>query len=281
MRYVRAAGAVLLLAVWSGAAAGQILSQPSPPPTVVANAEQWYQFREPIVHGGNVYYPAGPTVYFNGNTMVRVGTYRGVPLYADTTVEPFSVVLVPLEGRLLQRYERRRTGDLAGTTGSSAPAFPVDRAPAPTGEPSGVSLLSSVPQIPGPPTFQAPIARAIPQVPDETAALSPLLRTFPQAPPPALPPASAPPIPVQPPVIVMPETVGTAGARPTVQEIWIEYEGRRYESAGRAVPLDNTRHFLAGEYRGFPVYRDRQDPSGRLILLPTRSDLLAPYRRVD
>ena len=76
---------------------------------MTAANESWYQLREPVQFAGDLYYPAGATVFFNGNHMVRTGHYNGVPLYADTTVEPYSVVLVPVSRGLLQPYERRRT----------------------------------------------------------------------------------------------------------------------------------------------------------------------------
>ena len=64
-------------------------------------------------------------MFFNGNTMVRTGHYNGVPLYADATLEPYSIVYVPIGRGLMQPYERPRRGDLAGTTGSRPPSFPV------------------------------------------------------------------------------------------------------------------------------------------------------------
>src|SRR5688572_33397323 len=63
--------------------------------------------------------------------MVRVGHYNGVPLYADTTLEPHSIVFVPVGRGQMQPYERLRAGDLAGTSGSRLPSFPgrSDRLP--------------------------------------------------------------------------------------------------------------------------------------------------------
>src|SRR5918999_1602212 len=91
----------------------QLVSRPTDPPIVTAENDAWYRQREPVLFAGDFYYPAGATVFFNGNTMVRTGHYNGVPLYADTTVEPYSVVLVPIAGGLMQPYERIRGGDLA------------------------------------------------------------------------------------------------------------------------------------------------------------------------
>ena len=69
----------------------QVHSRPTEPPIVTAENEQWYKLGEPLQVGGDLYYPAGPQVFFNGNTMVRTAHYNGVPLYADTTIEPYSV----------------------------------------------------------------------------------------------------------------------------------------------------------------------------------------------
>src|SRR5690242_12679083 len=125
MRRCRMRICLVLLLAFAAPAAAQISSRPTDPPLVTAAAESWYQLREPLQLAGELYYPAGAAQFFNGNTMVRTGHYNGIPIYADTTVEPFSIVLVPISRGLLQPYERRRSGDLAGTTGSRAPSFPV------------------------------------------------------------------------------------------------------------------------------------------------------------
>jgi hypothetical protein len=102
----------------------QVHSRPTRPPVVSAENDIWYRLGEPVVVSGEFYYPAGPTVFFDGDVMVRVGHHYGIPLYADTTLEPHSVVLVPVGRGLMQPYERPRSGDLEGTTGSRLPSFP-------------------------------------------------------------------------------------------------------------------------------------------------------------
>jgi hypothetical protein len=278
--------ALLPLAVASAGLFAQAVSRPNDPPTVTADGAQWFQLREPLVFAGNTYYPAGARIYFNGNTMTPVGLYAGVPLYVDTTVEPFSVILVPLAGRQMQPYERRRSGDLAGTVGSSAPSFPIDAAPSTAGR-NPFSTLSNIPQIQGPPVLEAPLARNIPQVPNPET--SPLVRDIPQAAPPTAPPASAPAsAPAAPPVMTSPASApalpvrGTSGAGPVVARIWITFEGGRWEPAGRAVPLDNARFTLVGQHAGFPVFRDREDASRRLLYVSSRvGGLVTPYRPVE
>jgi hypothetical protein len=125
----------------------QVNSRPTDPPIVSAENDSWYRLGEPVLVSGEFYYPAGPTTFFNGNVMVRVGHYNGVPLYADTTLEPHSIVFVPVGRNLMQPYERPRTGDLAGTTGSRVPSFPG----------RGEFLPREVPTLEAPPIVPQPI----------------------------------------------------------------------------------------------------------------------------
>src|SRR5919106_1415485 len=126
---------VALALVAAAPAAAQVQSRPTDPPLVTASSESCYQPRDPLKFGGELYYPAGATVFFNGNTMVRFGHYNGVPLYADTTLEPYSVIFVPIGRGLMQPYERVRGGELAGTVGSRTPSFPVRSVPEPRQRP--------------------------------------------------------------------------------------------------------------------------------------------------
>src|SRR5438445_12442804 len=103
------------------------LIQPTPPPQVTAASASWQINGAPIFFAGQFYYPAGPTVYFDGNVMVRSGVYESVPLYSDTTLEPFSIVFVPVGGKVMRPYERKRDGQLAGSVGSRTPSFPIQR----------------------------------------------------------------------------------------------------------------------------------------------------------
>lgn len=233
---------LLLVLLGGGDAAAQIQSRPTDPPLVTAVNESWYRLSEPIQFAGDLYYPAGPLVFFNGNTMVRTGHYNGVPLYADTTVEPFSVVLVPVGRGLLQPYERRRRGDLAGTTGSRSPSFPVQPVPDSASLPMAAVSPTSPPLPPG------AIGVYTPEIP-----------------------TTAPARPAQ-------EAVGTTGIaprRPVViarrpesnDGIWIRFRGERWVHAGPAVPLGTADFTRVGEYAGVPVYTRRG--SRDVIYLPT------------
>jgi hypothetical protein len=118
------AAGVLTTLLLSAPLLAQVNSRPADPPIVTAENDSWYRRGEPVIFAGELYYPAGPVVFFNGGVMFRSGEYNGVPLYADTTIEPYSVVLVPVGRNLMRPYERIRSGDLAGTTGSRTPSFP-------------------------------------------------------------------------------------------------------------------------------------------------------------
>lgn len=244
--------AVVLFFLITVDAAAQVQSRPTDPPLVTAVNESWYRLGEPIQFAGELYYPAGAMVFFNGNTMVRTGHYNGVPLYADTTVEPFSIVLVPVTRGLLQPYERLRRGDLAGTTGSRPPSFPVHPVPETTRPPMAAVSPTAPPLPPGAIGVYTPEIR--PSVP---------------APPPG-------------------DVVGTTGIvprRPVIiarrpesnDGIWIQFKGARWIHAGPAVPLMEGEFVRVGDHAGFPVYARRG--AGDVIYLPTRDgSRAAPYR---
>ena len=265
--------AVLLL-LTAAPAAAQIQSRPTDPPIVTAVNESWYQLREPIQFAGDLYYPAGPTVFFSGNIMVRTGHYNGVPLYADTTLEPYSVVLVPVTRGVMQPYERLRRGDLAGTTASRPPSFPVRasgerpllQAPsAPTGAPRstgaiGVGSDEAVVGTTGSWVYNAAtIARRAPS--SDNASERPVGTVGRMS-------GSTANIGRGTPVVTVRRPRGNDG-------IWVPFAGEKWVSAGTAVPMESEFRTI-GQYAGFPVYA-REDREGT-IYLPTRAGLLAPYR---
>src|SRR3954471_2298239 len=114
------------LTIASFAAQAQVVWQPTTTPLVTAETAAWFQAGAPIEWNGDLYYQAGAVQAFNAYQMVRSRAYRGIPLYTDTMLEPYSIVLVPLAGGRMQPYERRRTGILAGTSGSRTPSLPTD-----------------------------------------------------------------------------------------------------------------------------------------------------------
>ena len=73
------------------------------------------------------------------------------------------------------------------------------------------------------------------------------------------------------------QEVVTALRPETNDGMWISYAGARWISAGPAVRFDESRFMRIGQYDGFPVFRPR-DAGDDVIYLPTRRDLVAPYR---
>lgn len=241
-------GAIALLA--TATASAQVNYQPTRAPMVTAEAEAWYLAGEPVMYAGILFYPAGPQVHFNPNEMVRSGFFHAIPLYTRTTIEPYSIVFVPLRGGLMQPYERRRSGDVAGTVGSSMPSFPVVRSSEPSGE--------SMPQAAAPPAFfetsaadrsAAPAAGVIVPPAEPAPAIGSTGRIYP-APRTAAPPARAP-----------------QGAN----ALFIDFGGRRWFSEGPATPLTRTQAVRIGEHHGFAVYAaPGGDPAE--IFLPVSKD---------
>lgn len=130
----------------------------APPPVTAATAD-WQLNSEPIIVSSTLFQPTRAARMFDGQVMVQVGVYQGVPVYADVTLEPNSVVYVPVARNQLRVYERRRDHDLAATTGSRTPSFPVqsaasarveERAVGTTGGvvPAGVGTGNVVPHAP-------------------------------------------------------------------------------------------------------------------------------------
>src|SRR2546427_5375824 len=98
----------------------------TPSPEVTAATADWQIRGEPIMVEGVLYYPTRETRFFDGQVMAQVGIYQRVPVYADATLEPYSVLYVPVGRETMRMYERKRDRELAGTTGSRTPSFPVE-----------------------------------------------------------------------------------------------------------------------------------------------------------
>ena len=113
-------------------------------PEVTASAAEWQINSQPILVNGSVYLPTRSVRPFDSQVMVRVAVYQGVPLYADVTIEPNSIIYTPIGGDRMRTYERRRDRELAGTTGSRTPSFPVEIAAATPAEGRIVGTVGSV-----------------------------------------------------------------------------------------------------------------------------------------
>jgi hypothetical protein len=250
--------ALLLTLLASSGARAQVFQTATPPPQVTAAGESWQLNGEPLFYEGSLYLPTAATVFFDGNVMTRTGVYRGVPLYQDRTVEPYSVVLVPTGRNLMRLYERRREGSLAGTVGSRVPSFPVQRG----GDVSDAALdaevrarLADVIPMPRPSDLRSPPTAAALATASASAAVG-----------------TAGNVTAPPPRPTEPRSTGNDG-------VWIQFEGRRWFAAGRAEPFDPTRFTPAGEYHGFTVYRQRDAPPGTLYVPAVRDGAVTPYTR--
>jgi hypothetical protein len=262
----RAGIVVLVVILMPWLAGAQVSMQPTPRPIVTAENEGWYLAGDPITYAGNFYYPAGADVYFDPNEMVRTGSYLGIPLYARTTEEPYSKVYVPLAGGLMQPYERRRAGELAGTVGSSAPGYPVVNPAEQRREPAWGA--AGIAQAPAPPTF-APYANEPSTAPRANVTV-PLLSALPA-------PPSAP-------------TTGTGRTRSNrapkvllkpnaLNAVFIDYAHHRWFSSGPAVLLDASRFTRIGDYHGFSVYRERRGSESTIYvqLAENVTSYVTPY----
>ena len=248
---MRRAEAFLLLLVSLSAtpAMAQATSRPTEAPAVTADSKSWYVAREPIQVGADFYYPAGATVFFDGNTMVQTGTYEGVPLFSDKTLEPFSVVYVPVARGSMQPYERRRDGDIAGTTASRAPSFPVAVTGDTTTEEEDAAVVAT-------PTGgnSEPVVVGTGGTVAGAGGTKALTRP------------------------VQKKTSVATLIRPRSDDgLWIQYAGAKWVSAGEAVQLTSGRFRQVGRYAGFPVYA-REGTSDHLIYVPTRDGFVAPYK---
>jgi hypothetical protein len=292
--------------LFTSPAIAQIQLRRTPPPLVIADLETWYLEGRPITHAGIVYFSAGPQIHFNGNEMVRSGFFQGVPLYSRTTLEPYSFVFVPLSGGLMQPYERRRAGDLAGTTGSTAPSFPVVLpAQEANRDDFGVTL-----QAPGPPmrrdTGIEPSYLDLAALADPRSAAADLVEAYlrgsatgatiedylraaaasrvEEARMSRLPAeesigTAGTESPAQAPLIIPARTRLESVQRPVgLNGVFITVDGTRYFAGEPAVRLDASQFVRAGEYKGFPVYQRPDDARTIYIPLSGDSGLLAVYR---
>ena len=239
----------------------QVYQFRTPSPEVSAATASWQVNSEPVMFQGLIYYPTREYRIFDGQVMAQVGVYQNVPVYADTTIEPGSIVYVPVGVNRMRAWERRRDRELTGTSGSRLAAFPTGvgtsvasmtgTATAPTSAP----MTTVVPEerlvgTAGTIVPSAVGAMAIPRVPDRARPTRTTLE-------------SIPPI---------PRSRGVTG-------VWLEFNGARWYSAGAAVPFIPDRFTPIGEYHGFPVYRDKNGDSDRIWVSVVQDGPLAPYEK--
>jgi hypothetical protein len=236
-------GCLLFVALLLAREGNAQLIVPEAPPGVTAANAAWQINGEAVFYEGNFYYPTGPTVFFDGAVMVRTGLYRGVPLYQDRTLQPYSIVYVPIGGRLLRPYEMLRTGDLAGTYGSRTPSILSDRFP---------RLDETTLSIPEGERPEPAAAATIAPVPP------PVLLLSPPTPPKA--------------VESIPAPTGNSG-------IWIEFDGTRWFLSGTSVRFTPDRFEPIGNYRGFAVYHDKSGSADTIWVPIVANGPVAPYSK--
>ena len=256
MRSANSIFGALLLAIFSASGVHtQGTSQSTRPPQVSAESERWYLAGDPITYSGHLYYPAGAQIHFNANEMVRSGFYQGIPLYIRTTVEPYSVVLVPVQGGMMQPYERRRDGELAGTAGSTAPSFPTSTPYEPT---EWIPQSAAPPMLVGDMPFRddRPGAVGTTGSPD-------------RAPSAASAGGTAPAVPLW--TRIGPPPKG-------INAIFFDFDGRRWYSEGPAVPFDAAHMTRIGEHHGFAIFADAASSSTRIYIQTVAGgSMVAPY----
>ena len=255
----RQAALAVALVLSPVAAYAQATWQPSAPPLVTAENEPWFRAGQPIIWAGDYYYPTGTPRFFSPNEMVRSGSVRGIPLYTDATLDPYSIVYVPIAGGMMQPYQRRRDGALAGTTGSTTPAFPpaaaTEMARAP--EAAGVAEIEGLRQAPAPPAY----ARPYDVVPPAAAIPAPGVAVPTTGTTTPAPAAEGP--------------VETAEQPKGINGVWVTYNDQRWFAGGEAMALAEATFTQIGTYHGFPVYRRDGDTSR--IYIPAADGLVAPF----
>ena len=257
-----------LLALAASPVAAQMISRPTDAPTVSAVGQSWYQLREPILYAGEAYYPARRHGLLQRQPDGPHGSLQRGAGVRGRDARPVSVVYVPIGGGQLKPYERLRRGDLAGTTGTTLPSFPIALRPdgpvaamaagAPTNLPLSVGAIGAfTPEVTPPVVFVPAVSTAAPACSCEQAAAAAVA-------------AAVPPVPTD-------RVAVLSVRRPDNNDgVWIRFDGATWVSTGVAEPF--TAAFTqVGELAGFPVYR-KQD-GGNVIYVESRGSALAPYRR--
>lgn len=248
--------AALLALLAPTAVNAQVTQVQTPAPKVTAAAATWQLNDEPVLLGDDVYYATGDRVFFDGNVMKEIGRYAGVPLYADATELPNSLVYVPVAGSMLRRYERRRDGELAGTEGSRTPSFPVANssesqpqdeavAAAESGREAGrvEATAGSAAEVPVPTDRIVAVTTAVPRRQNVTISTGVELH-------------------------------GNGG-------VWIQYGNARWDALGDTTVYSPVLFRVIGEYHGFPVYRKTQVVGGDIFIASVKGGALARYRKAE
>jgi hypothetical protein len=74
-------------------------------------------------------------------------------------------------------------------------------------------------------------------------------------------------------------TTGPAAPASSTEGVWIEWQDGRWFNSGPAVDYDANRFEPVGDYRGFPVYRERGGSGTRIFVTTVHDGPLAPFER--
>jgi hypothetical protein len=198
----------------------------------------------PILFSGAYYYPSGPTVFFDGSVMVLSGSYGGVPIYVDATREPFHVVYVPVPGKLMRPYERRRDDEAADMVVASPAPGPVPLFPA-AAVAAGTGASTAM-----------PVAQTV----DDRFNIEPRLAAGGRT-------------------AYTPTSINSIPPPRVTRGIWIEFDGRRWEVSGRG-PASTSTLANVGSYHGFPVFQD-QTHRDRIFVPSVADGPLVEYALCD
>ncbi len=86
----------------------QVYEFRSPPPVIDAAAAAWQVDSQLMLFAGLAYAPTREFRLFDAQVMTQIGVFKGVPIYADPTLEPWSVVYVPVGRDRMRTYSRVR-----------------------------------------------------------------------------------------------------------------------------------------------------------------------------
>ena len=270
MRAATVGIAVLMAVLLPRMSNAQAYTYATQAPEVNAAAAEWQIVSAPIMVDGLVYFPTRAFRLFDANVMTQTGVYGGVPIYSDVTLEPYSMVYVPVSASNMRVYERRREGALAGTTASRTPSFPVDIASDTVLERARREAELRIVANAAATSIAALGANVSP------AAIATSGTSTPAAPVQGTSTAATTGVdrvrggPTRIEMIPRPAAAGPEG-------VWLVFKGARWYSAGAAVPFSPERFQPIGEYRGFPVYRDPRGAKNEIWVSVEKDGPVAPY----
>jgi hypothetical protein len=128
----------------------QVYEFRSPPPVIDAAAADWQVDSQLMLFAGLAYAPTREFRLFDAQVMTQIGVFKGVPIYADPTLEPWSVVYVPVGRDRMRTYSRVREvaadarvatdaitvagAGAIGTASMIVPSAPREAVPAPVAD---------------------------------------------------------------------------------------------------------------------------------------------------